>query len=179
MVVVTYFSVFFRNHIKVDVFGVCGRKKCGKNSQCESMLTNDYKFYLAFENSVCQDYTTEKFFDKLAKFLIVPIVLSRAVISNLAPKHSYIAADDFKSPQDLAAYLNYLDTNTTAYLKYFSWWDQLRIINRPLWMCDLCMKLWSEAFQKTSVYKNVVHWYHDKTKCSDGFARNLLKQALL
>ena len=33
-----------------------------------------YKFYFAFENSLCDDYITEKFFNML-KHNIVPVVL--------------------------------------------------------------------------------------------------------
>ena len=50
-------------YIQVDVYGRCGRKKCNRGSgQCDEMLNKDYKFYLAFENSNCRDYITEKFF---------------------------------------------------------------------------------------------------------------------
>lgn len=50
-------------YIQVDIYGKCGDKKCprGKDS-CSEMLNKDYKFYLAFENSNCRDYITEKFF---------------------------------------------------------------------------------------------------------------------
>ena len=35
------------------------------------MLNNTYKFYLALENSVCQDYVTEKFFNIL-QYNVIP-----------------------------------------------------------------------------------------------------------
>lgn len=51
-------------YIQVDIYGACGRLKCPRfqNNKCFEMLNKDYKFYLAFENSNCRDYITEKFF---------------------------------------------------------------------------------------------------------------------
>lgn len=51
-------------YITVDIFGDCGTKSCPrfKEVDCFQMLSRDYKFYLAFENSNCVDYVTEKLF---------------------------------------------------------------------------------------------------------------------
>ncbi len=50
-------------YIGVDIYGSCGNLRCSRgNSACYQKLSRDYKFYLAFENSNCKDYITEKFY---------------------------------------------------------------------------------------------------------------------
>jgi len=51
-------------YISVDIYGKCGTKNCSRDNEtsCFTKLEKDYKFYLAFENSNCKDYITEKFF---------------------------------------------------------------------------------------------------------------------
>ena len=69
-----------QKHIAVDVFGNCGRKcptsyrSSGQPGECKDILAHEYRFYFAFENSVCKDYITEKFFLILNKN-IIPVVL--------------------------------------------------------------------------------------------------------
>ena len=61
--------------LQVDVYGKCGKLKCGRgesvqqqiidtNTRCDETISH-YKFYLAFENTLCPDYVTEKFFRTL------------------------------------------------------------------------------------------------------------------
>ena len=57
------YALALKKYIDVDIYGRCGSKQCGNN--CNEMLKADYKFYLAFENSNCRDYITEKFFNAL------------------------------------------------------------------------------------------------------------------
>ena len=51
-------------YIQVDIYGPCGNLRCPRHQskQCFKMLNDNYKFYLAFENSNCKDYITEKFY---------------------------------------------------------------------------------------------------------------------
>jgi len=49
-------------HISVDVYGQCDGLKMIKSDNFLQILDKEYKFYLAFENSNCIDYVTEKFF---------------------------------------------------------------------------------------------------------------------
>lgn len=69
-----------RNYISVDLFGKCG-KNCPiyfRNTKikgdCKEIIGKSYKFYFAFENSICNDYITEKFFHIL-RYNIIPVVM--------------------------------------------------------------------------------------------------------
>ena len=60
-----------KKYIKVDVFGSCSRvfgplRSCSKSD--ERRCLRKYKFYLSFENTLCKDYITEKYWDHLGKF---------------------------------------------------------------------------------------------------------------
>lgn len=46
--------------IHVDRYGSCGTLKCPGHFRKDCLSLNQYKFYLAFENSNCDEYITEK-----------------------------------------------------------------------------------------------------------------------
>ncbi|PAV67460.1 hypothetical protein WR25_19497 [Diploscapter pachys] len=118
-----------QKYFLVDVYGNCGKLKCPRNSPCEKMLDTDYHFYMAFENSICNDYITEKLWNFGYKREIIPIVLKRSIVKPYVPPNSFIAADDFRSITDLAHYLNYLIKNKTAYTEYFNWRSDYKVVS--------------------------------------------------
>jgi alpha-1,3-fucosyltransferase len=68
-----------RAFMPVDVYGKCSGHECprtfanGTAGECRAILTAEYKFFLAFENSVCEDYITEKFFSTV-RYDVIPVV---------------------------------------------------------------------------------------------------------
>ena len=52
-----------RKWIPVDQYGKCSANEC--DDTCYGNLGAQYKFYLSFENSLCKDYITEKFWNAL------------------------------------------------------------------------------------------------------------------
>ena len=125
------------HHIPVDIYGNCTNRKCPH--KCWKYLGRNYKFYLAFENSLCLDYVTEKLYHALRED-IVPIVYAWINDTTLAPPYSYINALDFKSAKDLADYLIYLDSHDEEYEKYFEWKRNYKV-KRGTGMCRACGKL--------------------------------------
>ena len=155
------------NYINVDIYGDCSYiygqdNVCSKSSNCDDIFKS-YKFTLAFENGVCTDYITEKFWTALSRNS-VPVVLTKDYYSaDVVPPGSFISVQDFTSVKALADYLVYLDKNDTAYNEHFSWKQKFvskKINSFPA--CDVCDALHDECLKPT-VYKDMfkTFWNED------------------
>lgn len=113
-------------YIQVDSYGKCLHNKDLPDHLINPLTydTNDlhniqaqYKFSISFENALCHDYITEKFWRPL---LIgsVPVVRGSPTIRDWAPHNSIIVAEEFTSPKQLAEYLLFLDQNDVEYEKF-------------------------------------------------------------
>ena len=111
-----------QKHIPVDIFGACGPHKCsrGRGDSCLKQWEKTYKFYISFENNICDDYITEKMSQPLSHELI-PVVLGGGNYTRDAPHHSVINARDFSSPKHLAEFLIKLAGDEARYQSYFAW----------------------------------------------------------
>ena len=94
---------------------MCNKRPCprGTVDDCHKVQSSTHKFYLAFENSNCRDYITEKLW-KTFSFPVVPIVMGGGNYFRDAPPHSYIDVVDFENVKALADYLIYLDNNDVS-----------------------------------------------------------------
>lgn len=155
-----------QEHIYVDIYGKCGDLDCPKYTtpNCFTKINKTHKFYLAFENSLCEDYATEKLYSTLNRGGLVPIVLGNSNYTQLLPPNSYIDIRDFKDPQDLARYLYYINDHDDVYNSYFAWRMEYKVVatggglfNGP-WFCRLCEYLQRTRGEKKK-YDNVAKWY--------------------
>lgn len=135
------------------------------------MLNKDYKFYLAFENSNCKEYITEKFFLNSLSNDILPIVMGArpADYAAVAPEHSYIHVDEFESPRELAEYLFVLDRNDDLYNTYFQWKGTGELVDTKLG-CRLCALLHdTEIIEKHKKwYNSLDEWWRPSGICTNG-----------
>jgi alpha-1,3-fucosyltransferase len=145
--------------IPVDIYGGCATeesKKCPNQPVCNPMLSQYYRFYFCFENSLCPDYVTEKCYRPLA-FDTVPVVYGGSDYSLFLPAGSYINAMDFDSPESLANYLKKLMTDDELYLSYFRWRRKYFVDLAPKdsW-CHLCQMLRNA---ETKTYDDIGAWW--------------------
>ncbi|CAG8535208.1 10159_t:CDS:2, partial [Racocetra persica] len=94
-----------------------------------------YKFQLAFENSNCKGYVTEKVYDSFLSDSI-PIYMGAPDIDDYVPSHSIIKVTDFENVEDLAKYIYKVANNQTLYESYFEWKKDKTYKN----FCKLCHK---------------------------------------
>ena len=162
-----------QKYVSVDIIsnnGRCGGKDlCPKSKNddvCYDMIENTYKFYLAFENSICNEYVSEKFFNVISRN-IVPVVLGGANYSAIAPKHSYINAMDY-TPKQLAQYLKELDKHDSMYAEYFWWKPHYRVVNlrqtNEEAFCQLCAALHSKPIVSKTI-DDFQKWFVDESRC--------------
>jgi len=149
-------------YIDVDVIGQFSVLQCNKDPElCAIEIEAKYKFYMALENSICDDYVTEKFF-RTMRYNIIPVTANGANMSSLAPPHSYIDALAFKGPKELSDHMKKVGSDPALYASYFWWKDfyQVRTSREDISQvhCDLCSMLHNNPSKK--VYDDLDTWWN-------------------
>ncbi|XP_059162578.1 alpha-(1,3)-fucosyltransferase C-like isoform X2 [Physella acuta] len=154
-----------RKYIDVDVRGGCG-KSCDEKPPCIESLTPTYKFYLSFENSLCQDYVTEKFFKLFNKDIhVVPVVRGKIDYEKYFPENTFINAANFRTAKDLALFLLKLGSDIESYSKYLEHIDLYRETDDYLKTagCTLCKALNTKKIEP-KIY-NIKEWFVKGSQC--------------
>ncbi len=159
-------------HMQVDVYGACGPFRCDKDSvggppRCLEAVAKKYRFYLSFENSVCDDYVTEKFF-KILFHDVIPLTFGGGPYHEIAPPQSYINVLDFDSVRELAAHLRELQEDDAKYAEYF-WWKNFYTVEfenhtSSKSYCELCRRL-NDPQEPVKVYRNLKRWWEADSHC--------------
>lgn len=128
-------------YIEVDSYGECLQNKALpqglKNSASMDAdgfyrIIAQYKFMLAFENAVCDDYITEKFWRPL-KLGVVPVYYGSPTIADWLPSNrSTILVSEFSHPKQLASFIRQLDDDDSLYEAYVEWKLKGEISNQRL-----------------------------------------------
>ncbi|XP_023238969.1 glycoprotein 3-alpha-L-fucosyltransferase A-like [Centruroides sculpturatus] len=162
-----------KKYLQVDVYGGCGNLKCPGHftKDCEPM--KNYKFYLAFENSDCREYITEKLWWNAYHKNAVPVVMGapKEDYVKLCPPNSFLHVDDFASPLELSKTLLYLSSNETAYNKLFEWKKEYRVSNEhgylgspSLHVCRMCETL-NNPKKIPKVYNKLEDFWNPTKDC--------------
>ncbi|KAK6749615.1 hypothetical protein RB195_001928 [Necator americanus] len=164
-----------RKFTEITVRGGCRKELENENEEfapsCEPPTCNEsddhlietHRFYISFENSICNDYITEKFFSRVSQ-LLVPVVVKRHIYEGAGiPRHAFIAVDDFASIKELGDYLNFLRANDAEYMKYFEWTASFRkpTTYRSNALCKLCEDIYNG---ERLVIKDIAKYY-DENQC--------------
>ncbi|XP_011203624.2 uncharacterized protein LOC105226449 [Bactrocera dorsalis] len=159
-------------NMDVHTYGECGEYSCGEDL-CKyiprSRGNKTYKFFLAFEEELCEDYVGESFFKALG-FSLLPVVFGGANYTRFAPPNSYINARDYASIRELTEYLLYLDQNPEEHIKYFTWQEKYYLLETPYDFRDICeyltnadkVKLELDALKATNT--TIAGWLNEN-KC--------------
>uniref|UniRef100_A0A8D0E2X8 Fucosyltransferase n=1 Tax=Salvator merianae TaxID=96440 RepID=A0A8D0E2X8_SALMN len=126
-----------RSYIPVDVYG---RRHVPLPRDKHLSTLSQYKFYLAFENSVHEDYITEKLWRNSLLSSTVPVVCGppRKNYERYLPPDSFIHIEDFPTAQGLANFLLELDRDPVRYRNYFQWRRWLKPVGDLGWAIQLC-----------------------------------------
>lgn len=151
------YESLLNKYAKVDIYGACGMKP---PQNLKKLISENYKFYLGFENSLCDWYVTEKFF-YYYKMDVITIVRGRVDYNKYLPRGSFINTADFPSVKALADFMHDLGSNEEKYIKYLKVKDSYKVYERDFMYrdasCDLCERLnHLEKYRKS--YKSASDW---------------------
>ncbi|XP_052078364.1 alpha-(1,3)-fucosyltransferase C-like [Mytilus californianus] len=157
-----------QKYIQVDIYGGCGNLSCQQQHPvkissdlniCKSYISQNYKFYLSFENSLCNNYVSEKVYDIFEDDnMMLPVIRGAPNIASVLPDGTFITTSNFTSPKQLAAFLAKIGSSEKEYTSYLKKKHSYSVTN---WafnfktaICDLCTRIKNEKLvnKKINVY---------------------------
>lgn len=128
---------------QIDIYGKCGDGNFSTQQNLKDIISPNYLFYLSFENSLCTDYVTEKFF-RYFEWDVVLVVRGGADYERLLPSDTYIDASNFSSAKALSAFLLDIARSEELYTEYLAKKDRYKVIHYPgnkIAWCNICSRL--------------------------------------
>lgn len=150
-----YIKKMKEHGFNVDIVGGCSENGKKLSNQEFEALIPTYKYYIAFENSFCHDYVTEKFFQNYNASWIL-VVRGGADYRRLLPENTYINTADFTNISSLVDYLTELGNDKERYTRFLRNKDHYYSIRWPNNRnCEICRRLNNlEKYRKT--YRSMV-----------------------
>ncbi|KAL2082083.1 hypothetical protein ACEWY4_021901 [Coilia grayii] len=152
--------------IPVDLYGGAVHRRLPTKALLPT-ISHCY-FYLTFENSIFEDYITEKLWRNAFGGGAVPVVLGppRKNYEAMIPKDSFIHVDDFSSIEELGEFLKKLAGDRERYATYFKWKLNYTVVRHSNWLlepyCQICTKL--TTLQTPKVYWDLQAWEWKKSR---------------
>ncbi|XP_045189208.2 3-galactosyl-N-acetylglucosaminide 4-alpha-L-fucosyltransferase FUT3-like [Mercenaria mercenaria] len=150
--------------VQIDIFGKCKDNKFKTHEELFKNISRNYKFYLSFENSLCKDYVTEKFFSYY-NLDVVLIVRGGLDYDKYLPNDTFINTAHFNSAKELASYILRVGSSEESYTNYFRQKDRYtakHVFQIPLTTCSLCKKL-NNLNESRKSYGDHVSYMHENT----------------
>ncbi|XP_076770104.1 GDP-fucose protein O-fucosyltransferase 3 isoform X2 [Arvicanthis niloticus] len=173
-------------YIEVDSYGECLQNRdlpqqlknpASMDADAFYRVIAQYKFILAFENAVCDDYITEKFWRPL-KLGVVPVYYGSPTIADWLPSdRSAILVSEFSHPRELASFIRRLDYDDGLYETYVEWKLKGEISNQRLltalrerewgvqdinqdnyidtFECMVCRRVWANSRLQEQIYQKM------------------------
>ncbi|CAJ0764666.1 17429_t:CDS:2, partial [Entrophospora sp. SA101] len=91
-----------------------------KMAEIKRDVLSPYKFILALENSNCEGYVTEKVYDPML-IDAIPIYMGASDIDDYIPPRSVIKVSDYKTIEELVAYVKKVADDPALFASYFAW----------------------------------------------------------
>ncbi|KAF9788998.1 hypothetical protein SFRURICE_008669, partial [Spodoptera frugiperda] len=165
-----------KHNLDLHIYGPCvwgSGMNCSYDDElhCLRLLRNKYYFYLSFENSLSDDYVTEKLLHPL-RFHTVPIVYGGANYTRFVPDGAYLNVRTL-GIKTLVEKIVAAIRDPNIYHDYFKWANHYSY-HHPVESpetdpyCVLCKALNDDHLVKTtSMYEKFTKWWNANT-CEDG-----------
>ncbi|XP_060605748.1 alpha-(1,3)-fucosyltransferase C-like [Ruditapes philippinarum] len=159
-----FVSELKRSGLEVDIFGVCSDNVFHNRGDMTKLIDQEYQFYLSFENSLCQDYITEKFF-RYYNLNVILVTRGGADYDHALPNDTFINSAHFTTARALVKFLHKVGSSKTLYTDFLRRKDKYfahELFTMTTGYCSMCEKL-NNLNRNRRMYADHVTYIHEET----------------